>query len=79
MDDWENKRNEITVALRSIEGEAAHANGELTVIKDEIRGIHDRLANIEVYQARASSLLGTIMLILAALLILALWATWKLS
>lgn len=78
MDDLQSNRNEIASVLRSIEGEAAQANAELATIKDEIRGIHDKLANMEANQARASSLLGTISLILAALLALGLWASWKL-
>lgn len=78
MDDLQSDRNEIASVLRSIEGEAAQANAELATIKDEIRGIHDKLANMEANQARASSLLGTISLILAALLALGLWASWKL-
>lgn len=78
MDDLQSNRNEIASALRSIEGEAAQANAELATIKDEIRGIHDKLAKMEANQARASSLLGTISLILAALLALGLWASWKL-
>lgn len=78
MDDLQSNRNEIASILRSIEGEAAQANAELATIKDEIRGIHDKLANMEANQARASSLLGTISLILAALLALGLWASWKL-
>lgn len=78
MDDLQSDRSEIASALRSIEGEAAQANAELATIKDEIRGMHDKLANMEAYQARALSLLGTISLILAALLALGLWASWKL-
>lgn len=78
MDDLQSDRSEIASALRSIEGEAGQANAELATIKDEIRGMHDKLANMEAYQARALSLLGTISLILAALLALGLWASWKL-
>lgn len=78
MDDLQSNRNEIASVLRSIEGEAAQANAELATIKDEIRCMHDKLANMEAYQARALSLLGTISLILAALLALGLWASWKL-
>lgn len=78
MDDLHSDRNEIASAFRSIESEAAQANGELATIKDEIRGMHDKLANMEEYQARALSLLGTLSLILAALLALGLWASWKL-
>lgn len=78
MDDLQSDQSEIASALRSIEGEAAQANAELATIKDEIRGMHDKLANMEAYQARALSLLGIISLILAALLALGLWASWKL-
>lgn len=78
MDDLESNQSATLGALRAIEAEAAQANSDLSSLREEVRGIHDRLANLEAYQARASSLLGTSALLLGGIFFLALWLAWKL-